>query len=98
MLTEKIWNNADSIYSFIMVEPDENQEPSFRTVVKVLTGPKDIVIGITCYDNSTDKIVSFSKARDTELGKEDNVKIVLDTYQDGRNGFIFFGKSKCIAI
>jgi hypothetical protein len=88
-LSEKIWNSADSITSFIMVEPNENQTPTYRTVVKVLSGPKDLVIGIICYDSNPDKIVSFSKARDTELGKEDNIKIVLDTYQDGRNGFIF---------
>jgi hypothetical protein len=88
-LSENIWDSADSISSFIMVEPNENQSPTYRTIVKILAGPKDVVIGITCYDNSPDKIVSFSKARDTELGKEDNIKIVLDTYQDGRNGFIF---------
>jgi hypothetical protein len=88
-LSEKKWSNIDSITSFIMVEPNENQKPTYRTVVKTLAGSKDLVIGITCYDNTTDKIVSFSKARDTDLGKEDNIKIVLDTYQDGRNGYIF---------
>ncbi|MEN8202624.1 MAG: DUF5916 domain-containing protein [Bacteroidota bacterium] len=46
-------------------------------------------MGVICYDDQPDGIVSYSKARDRELRDEDNIKIVLDPYFDGRNGFIF---------
>ncbi|TFH35549.1 MAG: hypothetical protein E4G95_06770, partial [Bacteroidia bacterium] len=71
------------------VDPVEGRQPTFNTVARVITDNKNIYIGIVCYDSDPSGIVAFSKARDSELEDEDNVKIVIDTYSDGRNGFIF---------
>lgn len=88
-LTEEVWYQADSIYTFWMVEPVVNSTPTYTTVARILADSKNIYIGVVCYDDEPDGIVSYTKARDRELGDEDNIKIVLDTYFDGRNGFIF---------
>ena len=48
-----------------------------------------IVFGIFCQDPEPEKIVSFTIARDAALANEDHVKIVLDTSQDGRSGYVF---------
>ena len=88
-LAEEIWYQADSIYEFRAVEPVVNATPSHKTVTRILADSKNIYVGVICYDDQPDGIVSFSKARDRELKDEDNIKIVLDTYFDGRNGFIF---------
>lgn len=88
-LNDVSWANADSIPNLTMVEPVTGQLPTFPTVVKVLLTPKNIYLGIRCFDNEPDGIVSFSKARDAELEDEDYIKLILDTYNDGRNGYIF---------
>jgi len=88
-LDEKDWLRADSISSLGMVEPVENGKSTFPTVVKILVTPKNIYLGIICYDDQPEGIVAFSKARDSELENEDYLKVILDTYRDGRNGYIF---------
>jgi len=88
-VNEACWKRIDSIPSLIMVEPAEGATPTFPTVVRVMADDKEIYLGIICYDRQPDKIVSYSKARDSYLRGEDYIKFVFDTYQDGRTGYIF---------
>ncbi|OGC02375.1 hypothetical protein A2V82_08600 [candidate division KSB1 bacterium RBG_16_48_16] len=83
------WAVTDSIADLITIEPEEGGVPAGRTVVKVLANRNEIVVGARCYDKDPRGIVSFSKARDTELDEEDHLVIVLDTFQDGRSGYVF---------
>ncbi|MDX2430467.1 MAG: DUF5916 domain-containing protein, partial [Bacteroides sp.] len=88
-IDEDVWLKADSITSLTMVEPVEGGSPTFSTLVKVLVTPKNIYLGFICYDDLPDKVVAFSKARDSDLDDEDYLKVIFDTYQNGRNGYIF---------
>jgi len=88
-LNEEEWSLADSISSLHMVEPVAYGAPSYPTLVKVLVTPKNIYLGIICYDDEPDGITAFSKARDSELEDEDYIKVIFDTYRNGRNGYIF---------
>ena len=88
-LAEADWFRADSIASLTMVEPVIDGNSTHKTVTRVLSDSRNIYFGIICYDSEPDNIVAFTKARDTKLEDEDNIKLVLDTYFDGRNGFIF---------
>lgn len=89
-MTGPAWEAVtDSIANLITIEPEEGGEPEGRTVVKVLVSPAAIIIGVRCYDDEPRRIVSFSKARDSELEEEDHVVIVLDTFLDGRSGYVF---------
>jgi hypothetical protein len=88
-LDEADWARADSITALYMVEPVVNGTPSFQTIVKILLTPKNIYLGIICMDDQPEEIVAFSKARDSELEDEDYLKVILDTYRDGRSGYIF---------
>src|SRR5258705_779647 len=72
-----------------MIEPTEQIAATFPTTVRVIVNPSAIFIGITCQDDSPDRIVSFTKQRDGSLRNEDNIKIVLDTFLDGRSGYVF---------
>lgn len=89
ILDEAPWQSAEPIEGFTMVEPREGDRPTQETRVRVLFGSRELVIGIEAFDDRPDAIVSYSKARDAELRREDHVKIVLDTYLDGRTGYVF---------
>ncbi len=89
IMDESVWSSAGVISSFKMVEPNENTEPSYTTEIRILADSKNIYLGIFCSDPEPEKMVAFSKARDSELENEDYVKIVFDTYGDGRSAFIF---------
>jgi hypothetical protein len=88
-LDEADWEKADSLILATTVEPVENGIATCPTVIRIMADEKNVYIGLICYDSQPDGIVSFSKARDSELEDEDHVKLILDTHRDGRNGYIF---------
>jgi len=88
-LDEAAWAAADVISSLTMFEPIEGGELGGRTTVRVLASARTIVVGVLCEDPVGSGIVSYSKARDSELRSEDHVKFIFDTFLDGRSGYIF---------
>ncbi|UCE41393.1 MAG: carbohydrate binding family 9 domain-containing protein [Candidatus Aminicenantes bacterium] len=89
LLTEPVWQSASPIGPLIMVEPDEGVPPSMETEVRIVVDSRSIYFGIMCFDSDPDKIVSYTMQRDAQLRGEDHVKIVLDTFLNGRTGYIF---------
>ena len=88
-LDEPAWAQADSIADLMQIEPVQGAVPAGRTVMHVLAGPDDIIIGIRADDPMPNGLVNFARERDASLTNEDHVKIVLDTYLDGRSGYVF---------
>ncbi|UCD23372.1 MAG: carbohydrate binding family 9 domain-containing protein [Gemmatimonadota bacterium] len=89
VLDEPFWNEAVAIAGLTMVEPIEGGEVVGPTTVWVVADASDIVIGVIARDPDPYGIVSFSKARDSRLDNEDHIKFILDTFLDGRTGYIF---------
>ena len=89
VLDENEWMQAPSIVALTMVEPETGNQASLGTTVKVLMDKQNIYLGITCFEDDPENIVAYSKARDSDLGEEDYVKLVFDTYLDSRTGYIF---------
>ncbi|KPJ75970.1 MAG: hypothetical protein AMS19_13475 [Gemmatimonas sp. SG8_23] len=88
-LDEPSWRDADSIPGLTMIEPVEGGPLVGRTTVRVIADADALIIGIDCHDPDVSRIVSYSKARDSALEDEDHVKLILDTFLDGRSGYIF---------
>lgn len=88
-LDDAAWQTAPAIGNLTMSEPTSGAAPTGRTTVRVLASAKQIVIGVRCDDPDASAIVSFTKARDASLQNEDYVKVVLDTFRDGRSGYVF---------
>jgi hypothetical protein len=88
-LDEPAWAAADSIPTLTVIEPTEGAPPSGRTVVRVLADGSAIVVGVRADDPEPDRITSFARERDASLDNEDNIRLVLDTYLDGRSGYVF---------
>lgn len=86
------WAVTDSIANFMTIEPEEGGVPAGRTTIKVLASQNEIVVAARCYDDEPSGIVSYSKARDIAFEdeyQEDHIIIVLDTFLDGRSGYVF---------
>jgi hypothetical protein len=88
-LDEPAWSAAESVDAFTQTEPTESAAPTLRTTVRVLAGPRALVIGIICEDRDPTDVVSFSVRRDAPLGSEDHVRVVLGPFLDGRSGYVF---------
>ncbi|MFP5356041.1 MAG: DUF5916 domain-containing protein, partial [Gemmatimonadota bacterium] len=88
-LDEAMWQAADSIGDLTQIEPVQGVAPSGRTVVRVVATAEALVIGIRADDAEPTRLVSFARERDANLSNEDHLKIVLDSYRDGRSGYVF---------
>ena len=89
VLDEAEWAQAAASDAFTQTEPAEGSSPTLPTIVRVLAGPKALVIGVSCDDTDPSGIVSFSVRRDAPLVSEDHVRIVLGPFLDGRSGYVF---------
>ncbi len=89
LFDEAAWTGVESISAFTMIEPSEGDMPTAATTVRLLVRPTEIFIGVVCDDPEPGDIVTFTKQRDGSLRNEDNIKIVLDTFLDGRSGYVF---------
>jgi len=89
ILSEPDWYRADSIATLMEVEPREGGTPSALTVVRVITTGDAIIFGVRADDPEPARIVSYARERDARLDNEDHIKLVLDTYLDGRSGYVF---------
>ena len=88
-LSEPAWATADSIATLTQVEPNQGAAPSARTVVRVIATADVIVFGVRADNPPGVTPVAFARQRDALLDSEDYIKIVLDTYLDGRSGYVF---------
>jgi hypothetical protein len=88
-LDDPAWTMADSIPNLTQIEPREGSVPAGRTVVRVLASAGHLIIGIRADYPDGVGLVSFARQRDASLSSEDHVRIVIDTYRDGRSGYVF---------
>lgn len=88
-LTEPLWQKAMHISNFTQRELNVGQPATERTEVAILYDDKNLYIGVWCYDSRPDKIIAQGMQYDFDYEKDDNFKVVLDTYNDKRNGYLF---------
>lgn len=88
-LSEASWQNAKRISNFTQRELNEGAPATERTKAAILFDDQNLYIGIWCYDSEPDKIIAQKLKRDFDPDGEDNIVIVLDTYHDQRNGYLF---------
>jgi hypothetical protein len=96
-LDEPAWAAAPTAEGFRQQEPDEGAPATFGTRVHVLFSEERLYIGARMGDPEPERLIARVLERDGlieqgffSLGSGDDAFfVVLDTYDDGRNGFLF---------
>lgn len=89
-LNEADWKNAEVIDEFVQIEPNAGEPNSEPMEVRILYDDENIYFGFVCYDSDITKLVANELRRDSRgLHDNDNVFVLLDTYNDKRSGFFF---------
>ena len=89
VLDDKAWATAKVITGFWQTTPDEGQPASENTEVRVLYTATALYIGVVNYDRSPEEIISSESRRDASLTNTDSFLVILDTFRDRQNGFVF---------
>jgi hypothetical protein len=88
-LDDPVWERATVIDRLIQAEPQQGAPISERTEIRILSDLDNLYFGIRSYDRHPELIIAQKMLRDDSLLSEDRVAIALDTFHDGRNGYLF---------
>lgn len=89
ILDESCWQQARPAAQFTQQRPDEGEAVSERTEVRVVYNDQTLYLGVSCYDTQPDQIIATQMRRDGDLEDDDYFQIILDTFFDQQNGFLF---------
>ena len=88
-LDDAIWQKAAIVAGFKQREPDEGRDASERTTVRIAYDQANLYIGAVLDDSIPADIRATELRRDNTLDSDDTFSVLLDTYHDHRNAFVF---------
>ncbi len=89
-LEEAVWSQAARLTGFTQYEPVEGAPVTEETEVLVLYSSEAIYFGIRAYDNEPDLIMARLVQRDRSAFVDDWIRIMLDTFDDQRQAYVFY--------
>jgi hypothetical protein len=88
-LNETVWESAKKISNFTQREQNENEPATERTEIAILFDDNNLYIGVWAYDSEAEKITAQKMKRDFHWSSDDNIEIIISTFNDKRNGYLF---------
>src|SRR5713226_1031041 len=85
---DAVWRQAPAITQFREFQPKEDGDPRFATEAKVGYDDRYLYVFIRAFDPHPDSILKLLARRDVRAAT-DQLKIMIDSYHDRRNGFEF---------
>ncbi len=89
VLGDPVWAAVEPVSGFRQSAPNEEQPATERTEVRVVFTDDTIYFGIVCYDRDPSGIIVSDSRRDSSMNDADSFQMVLDTFSDRQNGFVF---------
>ena len=86
---EPLWQPIEPATGFIQKNPEEGRPSSENTEVRIAFDDKNLYIGIICFDSRPEEIVINHNRRDGLKNDSDYVILLLDTFHDRQNAFVF---------
>ena len=83
------WATASIATGFQQSAPDEGEPATERTEIRVIYTADTLYFGIVCFDRDPASIIVSDSSRDSSMNDADSFQIIIDTFQDQQNGFIF---------
>ena len=88
-LDEDIWSRAVPATNFIQQDPAMGQPATEQTEVRIVYNADKLYMGVTCFDSEPENLTSNQMARDGNMWGDDQFQWVIDTFLDGRTGYLF---------
>ncbi|TDI45010.1 MAG: hypothetical protein E2P02_08400 [Acidobacteria bacterium] len=89
VLDEEAWKSAPIATNFIQSEPEEGAPAMFDTEVRVLYDENNLYFGVLAHDDDPDSLIIKDLTRDFATFAVDGFSVILDTFHDRRNSYIF---------
>ena len=89
VLDDPVWSRATPIRGFVQRDPNYWMPSPEQTIVRIIYTDKSIYFGFECLVPDSSQFIANNMRRDSEIRGDDNIQILLDTYNDRQNGFFF---------
>lgn len=89
VLDEAVWQSAPLATGFMQAEPREGQPASERTEVRIAFDADNLYVAARLLDREPDGIVVTDLRKDFPNDTQDTFELILDTFGDHRNGYVF---------
>ena len=89
LLDEEVWRSAEPAAGFVQAEPHEGQPATEATEVRLAFDHDALYVGVRCLDTSPGALIVNDIRKDFTPGEQDTFEVILDTFADRRNGFVF---------
>ncbi|MBW8839210.1 MAG: carbohydrate binding family 9 domain-containing protein, partial [Gemmatimonadetes bacterium] len=89
VLDDDVWHNAAPASGFVQAEPDEGHPATEATEVRIAYDDATLYIAAYMHDSNPRGIVVNDLRKDFEEQNQDDFEVLLDTFGDRRNGYIF---------
>ena len=93
-LDEAVWATAPVLTDFVQQLPNTGFPSRFRTEVRLLYDTKNLYVSARNFDPEPDKAITVGLERDFVSSNSDIFGLVLDTFHDRRNSFLFLVNPK----
>ena len=74
---------------FVQAEPHEGQPATEPTEVRIAYDEDALYVGVVCHDATPSALIINDIRKDFAAGEQDSFEVILDTFADRRNGFVF---------
>jgi hypothetical protein len=85
---DEVWRAAPKYSQFRQFEPKVDVDPTFRTEFQAAYDEKHLYVFVRMFDPHPDSIMHALTRRD-QRGPSDQIKLLIDSYNDKRSGFEF---------
>ena len=89
VLDDPVWDQSAPLSDLQQRDPQEGAPSSENTTVRIVYTKEAIYFGFRCDDSQPTEIIATERRRDQDLTKDDSVAVILDTFHDRRNAFLF---------
>jgi Domain of unknown function (DUF5916)/Carbohydrate family 9 binding domain-like len=89
VLDDEAWISAEPATDFVQAEPHEGQAATERTTVRLLFDRDALYVGVRCDDAMASALIVNDIRKDFTPGEQDTFELLLDTFADRRNSFVF---------
>ena len=89
LVTDEQWESVEPFTGFIQQEPDNGAPATERTEVRLLLSDQTLYVGVIAFDGDPGGVLVSESRRDGDLNESDSVQILLDTFNDSQNAFLF---------
>jgi hypothetical protein len=94
-LDERVYRETEAIGDFVQQEPFEGTASTDKTEVWVTYDEDAIYVGARLWESDSSQRVTSDMRRDANnLYNNDHFGVMLDTFYDRRNGYIFFANAQ----